>query len=239
MCRRGCALFAVVAIGLAAAGCTTDGRPVASLATPRGASVAFESIDGPPVGIFHKLVQSLNEEAQARQIAVISREQPSAYRVRGYLAAHVASGRTSIAWVWDVYDAEQRRALRIAGEEAVAGKHRDAWAAADGEVLRRIARSGMEGLATFLASPETAPGPAMPAPPAGGGVAVARAGDSSPEAAGIFRIFQGRSEPGSEPAAVAESDPPGSADVPLPRRRPPVAAGLVAAETLVFAASGR
>jgi len=84
---------------------------------PRGATVAFESIDGPPPGQFHELVQALNTEAQTRRLAVLSRESPSAYRVRGYLSAKVVKRETTISWVWDVFDGDDRRALRIAGEE--------------------------------------------------------------------------------------------------------------------------
>ena len=79
---------------------------------PRGATVAFESIDGLPPGQFHELVQALNDEAQTRQLAVMSRESPSAYRVRGYLAAKVVKRETTISWVWDVFDA--RRPSRAA-----------------------------------------------------------------------------------------------------------------------------
>src|SRR5512141_939132 len=75
----------------------------------------------------------------ARQLAVISRESPSAYRVRGYLAAKVVKGQTTIAWVWDVFDGNEHRALRISGEEAAKGRHRDAWSVADDAMLRRIA----------------------------------------------------------------------------------------------------
>ena len=92
-------------------------RGRSSAAQPRGATVAFESIDGPPTGQFQKLVQHLNDEAQARRLAVISREQPSAYRVRGYLAAKVVQGETTISWVWDVFDKDEHRALRVTGEE--------------------------------------------------------------------------------------------------------------------------
>ena len=104
-------------------------------AEPRGASVAFDTIDGPPPGQFRKLVQDLNSEAQSRRLAVMSRESPSAYRVRGYIAAKQANGHTTISWVWDVFDRDQHRALRINGEETVKGKHRDAWAAADDAML--------------------------------------------------------------------------------------------------------
>ena len=82
--------------------------------------------------------------------AVISREQPSAYRVRGYLAATVAKHQTTISWVWDVFDQDEHRALRISGEETAKVRHKDAWAAADDAMLQRIAQSSMEQLAAFL-----------------------------------------------------------------------------------------
>ena len=142
-----------VACALALTGCTIDERPNLSAAQPRGATVAFESIDGPPAVQFAVLVRSLNDEAQTRHLAVISRESPSAYRVRGYLAAKVVKDRTAITWVWDVFDGNEHRALRIAGEEIANGRHRDAWSAADDAMLKRIARTSMEQLAVFLTSP--------------------------------------------------------------------------------------
>lgn len=153
--RPGMVLAATCALALA--GCTFDGQPNLSAAQPRGATVAFESIDGPPSAQFATLVQSLNDEAQTRHLAVISRESPSAYRVRGYLAAKVVKGRTTIAWVWDVFDGNEHRALRITGEETATGRHRNAWSAADDAMLKRIARTSMEQLAIFLTSPEVAP----------------------------------------------------------------------------------
>ena len=74
----------------------------------------------------------------------MSREGPAAYRVRSYLAAQVSRGRTTIAWVWDVYDRDQQRALRLSGEEPAGKAGRDAWAAADDLVLRRIAQAGLQ-----------------------------------------------------------------------------------------------
>ena len=49
--------------------------------------------------------------------------------------------RPSIAWVWDVYDADQHRALAPERRRERRPAGRDAWAAADDQVLRRIARS--------------------------------------------------------------------------------------------------
>ena len=149
--------FLIAACALALGGCNPDNQAV-SVAQPRGASVAFDSLDGLPPGQFQKLVRDLNDEAQARRLAVISREQPSAYRVRGYLAVKVTKRQTTVSWVWDVFDQEEQRALRISGEETAKVRHRDAWAAADDVMLQRIARTSMDQLAAFLTSPDIAPG---------------------------------------------------------------------------------
>ena len=72
------------------------------------------------------------------------------------------NGETTISWVWDVFDGEQQRRLRIAGAETAKGRHRDAWQAVDDAMLRRIAHSSMEQLAAFLTSAESRPARPMP-----------------------------------------------------------------------------
>ena len=87
----------VVGAAFTLAACNNETPPNIAAVDTRGATVAFASIDGPPKGQFHALVQDLNKEAQTRRLAVTSREQPSAYRVRGYLAATVDRGPATIA----------------------------------------------------------------------------------------------------------------------------------------------
>lgn len=224
------------ACAMALAGCTTDGQPAASATGPRGASVAFESIDGPPPGQFNKLVQHLNDEAQARRLAVISRESPSAYRVRGYISTKLAGNQTTVAWVWDVYDNDGQRVMRITGEDTAKGRHRDAWAAADDEMLKRIAGTSMDQLAAFLTSPEVAPNA-----PAEAQITLIGQRDSTPEAAGIFRIFQANADPAPVNATdSSEATPDLPESVPLPRRRPPMASLVSAFSTpLTVAALAR
>ena len=148
---------ALLLAGLAA-GCTTSSSNVAlTTSTSSGGStptIAFESIDGPPVGVFNRMVDNLSAEAQARQLATASREGAANYRVRGYLAAQVIRGRTHVSWVWDVYDDVKVRALRIRGEEAGGRGGADPWSVADEAMLRRIARSSMDRLAGFLRNPD-------------------------------------------------------------------------------------
>jgi hypothetical protein len=149
---RAAAFLSVVA-GLGFAGCSSSGLPSGfGDVNLRGTTVAFDSIDGPPQTVFRTLVQQLNQEAQARQVTVVSRESGAQYRIRGYVAAHVQGKRTTISWVWDIYDADRQRAMRLAGEEA-GPPGRSAWSAADEQVIGRIARDGMSRLAAFLGSP--------------------------------------------------------------------------------------
>src|SRR5262249_54255485 len=145
-----------------------------------------------------------------RRLAVISREQTSAYRVRGYLAVKVTKRQTTVAWVWDVFDQSEQRVLRISGEETAKTRNRDAWAAADDAMLRRIASPSVEQLAASRPAPEGAPGTAPSA--AEPRVAMAPPAESSPEAAGIFRVShpdpiqRSATDPAPLPAVTSEQE---------------------------------
>jgi hypothetical protein len=166
------ALVRSLAIGFTAvcvSACVTDSHHRAgTMPSGQGPSVAFESIDGATPAVFQKLVQKLNDEAAARQVPVVSREGYAPYRIRGYVAASVVKKQAVVSWVWDIYDGETRRAARLAGEEKAGPAGSDAWNAVDNDgVLGRIARSGMDQLAAFLAGPAGAvPVPAVPGAPA-------------------------------------------------------------------------
>jgi hypothetical protein len=113
--------------------------------------------------VFDRMVNVLDSESKLRNLSIVSREGGASYRVRFYLSAQVARGRTMIAWVWDVYDSNQQRALRLSGEEPAGKAGRDAWAAADDLVLRKIAQAGLAGLSGMInGTPDTPP--AAPAP---------------------------------------------------------------------------
>ena len=181
------AAFAATWLALACAlgGCAAGGAPGSnSFAMANGggsgATVTFESIDGPPPKVFDRMVGVLDSESKLRNLSIVSREGTASYRVRSYLAAQVNHGRATISWVWDVYDANQQRALRLAGEEPAGKPGRDAWAGADDLVLRRIAQAGLSGLSAMIngIAPADAPPPA--AAPELRGPAVASAEQNSP-----------------------------------------------------------
>jgi hypothetical protein len=171
-------LVAVSALGGCAGGGATGNNSYAMATSAGGGStVAFESIDGPPPQVFDRMVSVLDSESKLRNLSIVSREGGASYRVRSYLSAQVVRGKTVIAWVWDVYDNNQQRALRLSGEEAAGKAGRDAWTAADDLVLRKIAQAGLSGLSGMInGTPDAAPVPA----PASRGPAVASADETSP-----------------------------------------------------------
>jgi len=143
-------------------GCASGGAASGAfaMAGDAGGTVAFESIDGPPPPVFDRMVSVLDSESKLRNLAIVSRESTAAYRVRGYLSAQVHHGKTMIAWVWDVYDRDQQRALRLSGEEPAGKAGRDPWSTADDLVLRKIAQAGLSGLANMInGAPDAAPAP--------------------------------------------------------------------------------
>ncbi len=213
---RGRSAIGVIAVAasLALGGCITTGTQQISPTAAEGATIIFESVDGPPRPVSARLAKSLDQEAAARKLVVVTRGGQALYHIRAYVAAHAEGGGTTLAWALDVYDAERKRAFRLNGEERAAGG--SAWAAANDEVLRRIAASSVAQLMTFIAADRTGTGATAEASPAQGpgeqSPAVAGAADDfRPEAAGIFRMFT------AAPAPVVEAD---AQPVPLPPRRP-------------------
>ena len=157
---------ALLAVACALGGCAGGGGASASFAMASsdgsGATVAFESIDGPPPAVFDRMVNVLDTESKLRNLSIVSREGGASYRVRSYLSAQVVRGRTMISWVWDVYDNNQQRALRLSGEEPAGKAGRDAWAAADDLVFRKIAQAGLSGLSGMInGTPPSAPAPSL------------------------------------------------------------------------------
>jgi hypothetical protein len=184
------AMAALLAIACGFGGCASVGGASGPMAMAGGgATVAFESIDGPPPQVFERMVNVLESESKMRNPQIVSREGVASYRVRSYLAAQVSRGRTTIAWVWDVYDRDQQRALRLSGEEPAGKAGRDAWAAADDLILRKIAQAGLSGLSAMINGP--APVEAPPLAPALRGPAVASAPAPGPEGFTVSALGSG------------------------------------------------
>jgi hypothetical protein len=187
---------ALLAMACGLGGCANGGAASNAFAmanTNSGPSnaptVTFESIDGPPPRVFERMVSVLDSESKLRNLSIVSREGTAAYRVRSYLAAQINHGRTTFAWVWDVYDSDHQRALRLSGEEQAGKAGRDAWTAADDLVLRKIAQAGLSGLSGMVngTAPADAPPPAPAPDKRGPAVASADVAPPAPDAFGAPR----------------------------------------------------
>ena len=182
---RAAVALALMAIVCGLGGCAGGGAATGSFAMAggNGATVAFESIDGPPPQVFDRLIGVLDSESKLRSLSIVSRESSASYRVRSYLAAQIYRGRASIAWVWDVYDRNQQRMLRLSGEEPAGKAGRDPWTAADDLVLRRIAQAGFSGLSGMVNGTAPADVAPLPSAPEQRGPAMASADQPAPASA--------------------------------------------------------
>jgi hypothetical protein len=217
---RGFPVAAVIVGALSLGACQTNGgnSPTASnaISSPANQSIAFESIDGPPEPVFDKLVANLSTEASERKMKVVSRASEGAtYRVRGYLAASVTNGDGAVDWVWDVFDKDRERVLRVAGVEPV-GKGADVWNKLDDATLERIAAQSLDEINTRLAA--GLPQPSKRTPQA------TPAATTEPEV-----------EP-MEPPAVREDDGPAIAAAPASSDEGPSADALAASAAPASAA---
>jgi hypothetical protein len=188
--KRAAVTAMLLAIACGLGGCAGGGAVGGSFAMASGGggpTVAFESIDGPPPPVFDRMVGVLESESKLRNLLIVSREGTASYRVRSYLAAQVSRGRTTIAWVWDVYDQNQQRALRLSGEEPAGKAGRDPWAAADDLVLRKIAQAGLSGLSSMINGTAPVDTPQPPPTPGKRGSVVATADQPAP-ASGELRV---------------------------------------------------
>ncbi len=150
--RKALSVAAVVAVfGLGAcqdAGFEASAPPRAAPGVP----IAVEAIEGPPAEVTGALNAALVQAAADHQVTLVDDTQAPRFRVKGYVTSDpAADGKTELAYVWDVFDASNRRAQRVTGTLEVAGDPADPWARLDPATVKRIASKSMDGIADFLA----------------------------------------------------------------------------------------
>lgn len=119
--------------------------------SPAGVPIAVEIIDGPPAAVRTALASELVEAANERQVEIVGTGAPARYRLRGYLSTETApEGETSLAFVWDVFDAEKRRAKRLTGSSPIRSAAANPWNGLDKEALAKLAAQSMDEIAGFL-----------------------------------------------------------------------------------------
>lgn len=117
--------------------------------SPEGVPVALESIDGAPAPVRTALIGELATAASDRKVELVGSSAEARYRVRGYLSTETSDGETTVAYVWDVFDAQKRRAKRLAGSSPVRVPS-GSISSLDKETLAKLAQSSMDEIAEFL-----------------------------------------------------------------------------------------
>ncbi|WP_210485104.1 hypothetical protein [Microvirga antarctica] len=141
----------LVALGMIAGLGACQGAGGSFSGSPEGIPIALESIDGPSSKVRTALIGELNTAATDRKVELVGATAQARYRVRGYLSAEKAEGGTKVAYVWDVFDSENKRAKRLTGTSPILVSY-TSLAALDKETLARLANSSMDEIAEFLSA---------------------------------------------------------------------------------------
>ena len=135
-----------IAMVVALAACQGTGSMVGG--SPAGIPVKVESIDGVPASMKSAFANALMAAASDRRVEIVGSAREARYRVRGYLTTETTEdGSTALAYVWDVFDSQKRRAKRLAGSSpAPATSVSDL----DKAALAKLAQASMDEIAEFL-----------------------------------------------------------------------------------------
>jgi hypothetical protein len=170
-CRRGSrAKLAKIVFLFSAAGClagcvgteaSSPPQAEALIAPPRndaslpgkGASVALASLSGVPETVADRMKKAFAQEAAQRDIRLAEAKNAD-YLARAYLNAAPTEAGTAITVVFDVFDADKKRALRFADSLVVEGHSAasDPWSVVDGAAIADVAAKSADALAAFLAN---------------------------------------------------------------------------------------
>ncbi len=162
------ALAPVLVIAGMLGACQSSGGLVGALSSGEktsapGVPIAVESIAGAPEKVAGTFTTAFASEAQSRQVELVGDSAKARYRVRGYLSANpTEDGNTALAFVWDVYDTQKKRAQRIQGASVGSGRAGgDPWDGVDQTTVSKAAAESMDAIAGFLVTnPASAPQPA-------------------------------------------------------------------------------
>ncbi|MGL4438376.1 MAG: hypothetical protein ACRCUE_03830 [Bosea sp. (in: a-proteobacteria)] len=165
--------LAFVAVALAAGLAACNETTTASRAPTQapGVPIAVDSISGGPDNVRGAFSSAMSTEANARRVEIVDPATNPRFRVRGYLAAEPTSdGQTALAFVWDVFDAQKKRAQRVQGATVARSSTGD-WNGVDQTTVSKAASDSMDQIAQFLAGQEQVRAASAPASAVAGAAA--------------------------------------------------------------------
>ena len=129
-------------------------QQTASLALASSAnSIRFLPIIGAPVQAVTPLSRQLGAEARAKGLTIRASNDNSAENIlKGYFSAFADGAKVNVVYVWDILDANGVRLHRLQGQETVAAKGSDPWAAVTDRVMQDIAAKTLNDYSSWKQS---------------------------------------------------------------------------------------
>lgn len=129
-------------------------QQTASLApAASGNSIRFLPIIGAPVQAVTPLSRQLGAEARAKGLTIRASNDNSAENIlKGYFSAFADGSKVNVVYVWDILDANGVRLHRLQGQETVAAKGSDPWAAVTDRVMQDIAAKTLNDYSSWKQS---------------------------------------------------------------------------------------
>ena len=118
-------------------------------ANPNGVRVALASLSGVPEPLENQMKDAFAVQAGERNIALADPAK-AAYLIRGYVTTYPAATGTTVAAVYDVFDASKKRAQRLEDDIIVKSDGVDPWSGFNSAAIDALAARSADDLAAFL-----------------------------------------------------------------------------------------
>lgn len=142
------ALAAVLLAGCVETAGDFGASPPAS-ARATGIPVSLVSLSGAPEPVIARISSTISLQAARRNLQIVGIDGNPRYQLRGFVSAQAGGSGNEIAWAFDIYDAQRRRARRLAGEEAVRADG-DVWSSLSDADLQKVANKVLDQIVLFL-----------------------------------------------------------------------------------------
>lgn len=107
---------------------------------PSAGTIRFLPIIGAPVQAVTPLSRQLGAQARAGGLTIRpSGDASTEHILKGYFSAFADGGKVTIVYVWDILDGSGARLHRMQGQETIAAKGSDPWAAVPASTMEAIA----------------------------------------------------------------------------------------------------
>ena len=148
--------MSLVAVALVLGACQQGFEAAGRKVDAPGVPVALVGVEGGPETVQAQVTDAVATQAAARHIEIVGSAESPKYRLKGYLTAYASSGdETTLAFVWDVFDASSRRAQRISTTATARGRAADPWTQVGEQQIQAVAARSMNEVAAFLAGSGT------------------------------------------------------------------------------------